>query len=82
MEREAAKKNIAPAGNDPANRPEDKARRELDKGDQPQIKRRLGKFPDQPVLDHEMNVLAGFTRKIAAGEETKLAMTQRWRDFH
>src|SRR3990167_6302979 len=73
---------IHPVGDHAADRPEHKARGELKKADEPQIKGGLGQLPYQPILDHEMDVLAGLAWKVADGEETKLAMTKRRGKLH
>jgi len=73
---------IHAVSNDAADRPEYKARCELKKTDEPEIKSGLGQFPNQPILDYEMYVLARLAREIAGGEETKLAVTQGRRQSH
>lgn len=42
----------------------------------PRKKARMGQLPHQPILDDEMYVFTGFSREVADGEQSKVAIAQ------
>ena len=75
-------KPIHPVSDHAADGAENETRGKFKEADEPEKKSRVGQLPRQPILDHEMYVLAGFSRKITDREKTKVAIAQRWWKSH